>query len=200
MLTARRDTPDRVRGLNEGADAYLAKPVEIDLLAATLHSLARRLHGDAPSPAPADGWRLADNGWRLVGSSGHGAALTKSERRMLQCPVEAEGETVARDRLIAAVSDNVHDFDPATETCALGTQLFNGADVTGLASNGEGALPLRGAGRSHVDADDAGRPRQRHPARALWRTANVDRRRVPLGACGQQYRNDPHHRAPGGHV
>ncbi|UNK43495.1 response regulator transcription factor [Luteimonas sp. S4-F44] len=112
MLTARRDTPDRVRGLNEGADAYLAKPVEIDLLAATLHSLARRLHGDAPSPVATDGWRLADNGWRLIGPSGHGAALTKSERRMLQCLVDAEGETVARDRLIAAVSDNVHDFDP----------------------------------------------------------------------------------------
>ncbi|MBB3343665.1 S8 family peptidase [Luteimonas sp. RC10] len=30
--------------------------------------------------------------------------------------------------------------DPATETCELGTQLFNGADVTGLASTGEGAL------------------------------------------------------------
>ena len=113
MLTARRETPDRVRGLNEGADAYLSKPVEIDLLAATLHSLARRLYdGAAKVPTAMTAWHLADNGWSLVGPGGGSAALTKSERRMLQCLVDAEGETVSRDRLIAAVSDNVHDFDP----------------------------------------------------------------------------------------
>src|SRR5262245_51042036 len=49
MLTGRGATPDRVRGLSQGADAYLSKPVEIELLAATLHSLARRLHGPAPA-------------------------------------------------------------------------------------------------------------------------------------------------------
>ena len=42
MLTGRGETPDRVRGLSEGADAYLAKPVEIELLAATVHSLRSR--------------------------------------------------------------------------------------------------------------------------------------------------------------
>ncbi|MCD9033492.1 response regulator transcription factor [Luteimonas sp. Y-2-2-4F] len=109
MLTARRETPDRVRGLNEGADAYLSKPVEIELLAATLHSLARRLHGEQ-APA-ASGWRLLDNGWSLAGPGGE-VALTKSERRLLQCLARAEGEAVGRDRLIAAVADNVHDFDP----------------------------------------------------------------------------------------
>lgn len=110
MLTARRETPDRVRGLNEGADAYLSKPVEIELLAATLHSLARRLHGERAPPA-ASGWRLLDNGWSLAGPGGE-VALTKSERRLLHCLAQAEGEPVGRDRLIAAVADNVHDFDP----------------------------------------------------------------------------------------
>lgn len=112
MLTARRETPDRVRGLNEGADAYLAKPVEIELLAATLHSLARRLHGERTAPAVVAGWRVADNGWSLVGPNGATAALTKAERRLMQCFVDAEGEPVSRDALIASIADNVHDFDP----------------------------------------------------------------------------------------
>src|SRR5699024_698091 len=40
MLTGRTEPRDQVRGFSEGADAYLSKPVNIDVLVATLHSLA----------------------------------------------------------------------------------------------------------------------------------------------------------------
>jgi DNA-binding response OmpR family regulator len=110
MLTGRGETPDRVRGLSLGADAYLAKPVEIELLAATLHSLARRVHG-TPARAP-QGWRLESNGWCLLSPGGDSIALTKTERRLLQPLVAAAGEVVEREALIAALTDNVHDFDP----------------------------------------------------------------------------------------
>lgn len=114
MLTSRAETGDRVRGLTEGADAYLTKPIEIDLLAATLHSLARRLDTIA---APTEGrdtpgrWRLSADGWCLLSPSGGSAALTQSERRLCRRLFDTPGELVAREALIEALTDQVHDFD-----------------------------------------------------------------------------------------
>lgn len=110
MLTGRGDTPDRVRGLSEGADAYLSKPVEIELLAATLHSLARRMR-NLPPPAASKRWQLDANGWCLVSPSGRAVALTKTERRLSHSLVTAGGGVVSRDALIASLTDNIHDFD-----------------------------------------------------------------------------------------
>src|SRR5690606_23820747 len=93
------------------ADAYLAKPVEIDLLAATLHSLARRVQHLQSAPVARD-WRLDSNGWCLLSPAGDSIALTKGERRLLQPLFAAAGDVVARETLIAALTDNVHDFDP----------------------------------------------------------------------------------------
>jgi DNA-binding response OmpR family regulator len=110
MLTGRGETPDRVRGLTEGADAYLAKPVEIELLAATLHSLARRLR-NLPLPAADKRWQLDANGWCLVSPSGRSVPLTKTERRISHSLMAAAGEIVTRDALIAGLTDNIYDFD-----------------------------------------------------------------------------------------
>lgn len=110
MLTGRRETVDRVRGLSEGADAYLAKPVEMELLAATVHSLARRLQ-DPPAVATPVHWHLDRAGWCLVSPGGRSVALTRTERRVVSCLLERAGAVVARDVLIASLTDNIFDFD-----------------------------------------------------------------------------------------
>lgn len=46
MLTARDDVPDRVAGLEAGADDYLVKPYALDELLARLRALLRRARGD----------------------------------------------------------------------------------------------------------------------------------------------------------
>ncbi|RXR04255.1 response regulator transcription factor [Pseudoxanthomonas composti] len=111
MLTSLGQTEDRIRGLTGGADAYLAKPVELDLLAATLHSLARRVSGRRPAPPTRARWQLSEDGWCLLSPSGAAAALTGSERRLCQRLLEQPGLLVAREALIAALTERVYDFD-----------------------------------------------------------------------------------------
>lgn len=45
VLTARDAVPERIQGLNRGADDYLTKPFELEELVARLHSLVRRASG-----------------------------------------------------------------------------------------------------------------------------------------------------------
>jgi DNA-binding response OmpR family regulator len=47
ILTARAALPDKVRGLNLGADDYVTKPVDLEELAARLRALVRRSHGQS---------------------------------------------------------------------------------------------------------------------------------------------------------
>ena len=113
MLTGRGRKTDRVRGLSEGADAYLAKPVDMDILAATLYSLARRLRiASGAVPTPGKGWRLGANGWCLFSPSGGTAALTKTESLLLARFMKTPNEVISRDELIALFTTDVFDFDP----------------------------------------------------------------------------------------
>jgi two-component system, OmpR family, response regulator PhoP len=115
MLTGRGGAADRVHGLSMGADAYLAKPVNMDVLAATLHSLGRRL-GSGPVATSHEkarpGWRLHSNGWSLVTPGGGAVTLTLAERCVLGQLMAKAGEAVSRETLIAALTPDIYDFDP----------------------------------------------------------------------------------------
>jgi DNA-binding response OmpR family regulator len=110
MLTGRGDNVDRVRGLFEGADAYLSKPVEIDVLVATLYSVARRLQ---PASSVARGkWTLSPDEWFLLSPTGARVMLSKSERRLLEAMMHRADEVVSREDLISVLTDDVTAFDP----------------------------------------------------------------------------------------
>jgi two-component system, OmpR family, response regulator len=49
MLTARESVPDRVRGLDAGADDYVTKPFDIEELRARVRALVRRKLGERPA-------------------------------------------------------------------------------------------------------------------------------------------------------
>jgi len=115
MLTGRSETSDRVRGLSEGADAYLSKPVEIDVLVATLHSVARRLKSPSNPPAPAGTWKLDSDDWLLLSPSGGRVILSKTERLLLEELMKQPNQVVVRDilRYICVRSTSAGFSDPS---------------------------------------------------------------------------------------
>ncbi len=118
MLTGRGQAADRVQALGEAADAWLAKPVEVEVVAATISSLLRRMRmPQAASPVAeaehsALRWRLLAQGWRLAAPSGREVALNRSERAVLECLFAGDGEPVSRERLIEALGESHDEFDP----------------------------------------------------------------------------------------
>ncbi len=114
MLTGRGENDARIRGLVEGADAYLSKPVDLGLLAATLHSLARRIgrHSNAGFRRSSGKWHLDAEGWCLVTPAGTSIALSKTERRLVKPLMSAAGRLVTRAQIIDALTSDAHEFDP----------------------------------------------------------------------------------------
>jgi DNA-binding response OmpR family regulator len=112
MLTGNSTRQDHLQALSNGADAFLAKPVDVETLAATLNSLARRLTRSSSPPMTRAGWQLDTNDWCLVAPGGKEISLTAPERCTLRILVGAEGEAVSRETLIAALATDVYDFDP----------------------------------------------------------------------------------------
>jgi DNA-binding response OmpR family regulator len=110
MLTGRSASADLVRGLSEGADAYLSKPVEIDVLVATLHSVARRLKPSAKIEGAT--WRLSNDEWFLLSPSGGKVKLSKTERLLLDTLMKQPNQVISRESLMASLTDDVAAFDP----------------------------------------------------------------------------------------
>ncbi len=108
MLTARGSLDDRLSGLEEGADAYLVKPVDMRELVATLHSVQRRLTVEA---APTATWRLTPDTLSISPPAGEAIALTATEMDLLKRLVAAAPEPVSRESLAVAMGHPEPDFD-----------------------------------------------------------------------------------------
>lgn len=117
MLTDGHSRHHHAQILHAGADVCLDKPADIDMLAATLCSLSRRLRVRTSLPAATDEtnmppWQLADGGWRLVSPLGRAIALTAAERDVLTMLMAEQGQPVSRDKLLQALHRGVQGFDP----------------------------------------------------------------------------------------
>lgn len=102
LLTARGSLPDRVAGLDAGADDYVVKPVHLDELAARLRALLRRADGQI-EPAI----RIGD---LEVVPAAHGASLagvalelTAREYALLEMLVRRPGRAYSREQLEEAL-------------------------------------------------------------------------------------------------
>src|SRR4051795_9707974 len=104
MVTARDQVPDRVRGLDAGADDYLGKPFAFDELLARLRALLRRAPAERPARLEA-GDLVVDPATRTVTRAGTPVALTAREFAVLEYLARHQGEAVTRTHLLAHVWD-----------------------------------------------------------------------------------------------
>lgn len=109
LLTARNAVNDRVRGLDAGADDYLAKPFAVSELLARLRALARRPSATVSPVLHCDDLTL-DPGKRVVERASVPLSLTAREFALLEFLLRNEGRLCSRARILEAVWDD--NFDP----------------------------------------------------------------------------------------
>ena len=98
ILTARDAVPDRIKGLDLGADDYVLKPVDLDELAARLRALVRRSHGQVQDALQAHGV-LLDAAARRVTLDGIAVDLSTREFDLLHALMLQPGRVLSREQL-----------------------------------------------------------------------------------------------------
>jgi DNA-binding response OmpR family regulator len=99
IVSARDAGPDIVQGLDSGADDYLTKPFELDILLARVRAVLRR--GPASQPA-----ELGFRDLRLIPATyqmqrgGRTVSLTRTEYVLLETLIRRAGKVVPREVLI----------------------------------------------------------------------------------------------------
>jgi two-component system OmpR family response regulator len=104
MVTARDQVPDRVRGLDAGADDYLPKPFAFDELLARLRALLRRAPAERPARLEV-GDLVVDPATRAVTRAGTAVELTAREFAVLEYLARRAGDAVTRTELLEHVWD-----------------------------------------------------------------------------------------------
>jgi two-component system phosphate regulon response regulator PhoB len=116
LLTARREEPDRIRGLTLGADDYLTKPFSPQELSLRVRNVLRRL---AAPPVAAGATITAgpvsiDRSAHRASVNGHDLDLTATEYKLLLTLVERRGRVQTRPQLLESVWDAQPDIQTRT--------------------------------------------------------------------------------------
>jgi DNA-binding response OmpR family regulator len=117
MLTAKGEEPDKIRGLDIGADDYVTKPFSLPELLARVRALLRRTPEGAPKSLP-DSLRIGDVSlnFKKYEATKDGAAMSLSPKEfgILGYLASRAGEVVTRDELLDEVWG--YDLYPTTRT------------------------------------------------------------------------------------
>jgi two-component system response regulator MprA len=101
MLTARDAVPDRVAGLESGADDYLVKPFAVAELIARLRALTRRGADTSSKVTYAD--LVLDVAGHTLHRGGREIELTGREAALLELLLREQSRTVTRERALAEI-------------------------------------------------------------------------------------------------
>ncbi|WP_420390915.1 response regulator [Marinobacter sp.] len=120
ILTARDAVPDRVRGLEAGADDYVLKPFELDELVARLNALVRRAAGRAVSEV-CHGELKVQPDFGQVFLHGNPVTLSRRELALLEKLINARGAVLSEDQL----KDGLYGMDTSVESNALNVHIYH---------------------------------------------------------------------------
>jgi two-component system OmpR family response regulator len=107
ILTARNSKSDTVRGLEAGADDYIAKPFDLEEVSARIRANIRRNRGHAANIAKCGNVTFDMRGGRVL-VNGKSAKLTRTEFLMVQYLFMNQGRPISVNEL---VEHTYEDFD-----------------------------------------------------------------------------------------
>jgi DNA-binding response OmpR family regulator len=110
LITARGTVEDRIKGLDIGADDYIAKPFDFSELLARLKSVIRRSKGN-PSPLIEIDNLVIDINSRMVRREGREIRLSATEYGLLEYLALNKGRVVSRTELVEHIYDTESDRD-----------------------------------------------------------------------------------------
>jgi len=113
ILSAKDALPDRVRGLDSGADDYLTKPFERAELLARIRAIIRRVAGQSQSTFRS-GAVSVDLRSKTVCVDDGLIALTSREFSVLEYLITHQGRVVSREELLDHLSD---EHDESNSNC-----------------------------------------------------------------------------------
>jgi DNA-binding response OmpR family regulator len=120
IMTARDALPDRVAGLDEGADDYVVKPFDPEELLARMRVALRRSEGRA-SPLLRHGDLVVDPAGHTVVRNGETVALRAKEFALLLALLRGSGQVLSRQRLEQAL----YGFDEVLDSNALEVHMHH---------------------------------------------------------------------------
>jgi DNA-binding response OmpR family regulator len=141
VLTARGELPERIEGLDEGADDYLVKPVATDELLARIRAVARR-PATIALPQATMGELTFDFGAREAAVAGRMLRLPRRQLLILETLIYRQGRTVRRE----ALREAVYGFDDAIQSNALDAHISKLRRALEEAGAGVEISVIRGVG------------------------------------------------------
>ena len=109
LITARDAIPDRIRGLDAGADDYLVKPFNLGEVLARVRAVIRRSAGRADSVIELNGGVSIDTVKKTVLLNGTPVVLTAREYAILEMLALRRGEVVTKTHIYDHLFDEYED-------------------------------------------------------------------------------------------
>ena len=135
FLSSAADSLNQVTAMDLGADDYIAKPFDAELLGARVQALLRRAYAYRRAPELADcGGVPLDLGAGVLRADPGPVTLTRNELRILQALLERRGKVVRREDLMTALwaTDCYIDENTLTVNVARLRKRLEAAGVPGL--------------------------------------------------------------------
>lgn len=117
ILSAKVDKEDKLNGFNLGADDYIEKPIDIDILQVKIAALFKRYYGNDDSNSIIKSGNLAiDQDKMSVTCNGKVLNMTIKEYDLLLLLVTNKGKTLSKDYLFSKVWGNDSESENQTLT------------------------------------------------------------------------------------